>query len=92
MKLLNRVLLDLTSTHGENIKPWPDGPTVRAVKKNTVSAEFAKVYPTKDTGLENAQEAARKALDRALESAVVRGLVGYRKLGDLQTAYVWLAQ
>jgi hypothetical protein len=49
VKILRRTIMNLLVDCGEQIKPWSDGPAVRALKVKLVESEFHKAYLT--TGL-----------------------------------------
>lgn len=70
---------------GEDIRPFPSGPMVRAVKRDLARNEFLKTYPA-----ENAKAKA-KAFLRASREAVERRLLVSRDVGAEETPYFWMA-
>jgi hypothetical protein len=89
MDTLRRCLMSVNfQEEGTEIRPWPDGPPVRAVKCDSIEAEFRKLYVARSHTAEAADEAKRKAFDRALKAAQKRNLVGYCTIDG--TDWVWL--
>jgi hypothetical protein len=92
VKLLRRVIMNLlASDAGVEVRPFADGPAVRALKVALVEAEFHKSYPA--TGGENkkAQRDAKAiAFRRAMIDAVDKGVVVTRELNGED--YVWPAK
>ena len=87
LKLLRRIIMSLLVDLGTEIKPWADGPTVRALKIEAVKAEFFKQHFAEGETERAKQDARRKAFHRAMEAANDRGLVAVRELGGVE--YVW---
>lgn len=88
-KLLRKVLINLTIDHGRDIKPWNDGPRVRAVDCDIVRAEFYASYVAEGATEKQKAAARQKAFKRAMDAAQTRELIGYRKIGTTES--VWLA-
>ena len=93
LRLLRRTLMTIIADCGSNQRPFPDGPTVRAVDLEQVREEFYKAHPA--TGDAKAKtEVRRKAFSRAIKEAGSRGLIATR---DIETpdkgpvTFVWLA-
>src|SRR5262249_12629320 len=81
VKLLRRTILTLLPDCGEQIKPFANGPTVRALKLNLVEAEFLKSYAaTADT--EKAKKPAKQKPPRRPVAAAGNKLPP-RKLGGV---------
>ena len=74
---------------GTDIKPWADGPTVRALRLELVRAEFSKGYYADGDTPRKVRDAKSAALRRAVNAAVERVVVTVRELGDEH--FVWLA-
>ena len=90
IKLLQRTLMNvLGSDQASEQRPFPNGPTVRAVDIEIVRAEFYKSYPA--TGdAEQKQATRRQAFNRAVKMAQEKELIGVRDIG--QVTYVWFAK
>jgi hypothetical protein len=82
--------MSLLVDHGADIRPWPDGPMVRALPVEAVKAEFFKQYLAKGETERAKQDARRKAFHRAIETANGRGLVAVRELDGIE--YAWPAR
>jgi hypothetical protein len=88
LRLLRQVLMNMLADSGSNQKPYPDGPTVRAVDLESVRSEFYKSHPA--TGDAKAKaDARRQAFARAVRDAQAKGLIGTRDIGAV--TFVWLA-
>ena len=88
LRLLRQVLMNMLADSGSNQKPYPDGPTVRAVDLELVRSEFYKSHPaTGDT--KTKADARRQAFVRAVRDAQAKGLIGTRDIGAV--TFVWLA-
>lgn len=85
--LLRRVLMALLAEAGEEIIPFANGPSVRAIRWQLVRAEFYKQYVTSDDD-QKRQETKRKAFVRTLENAQIKGLITAREIDGTQ--WVWL--
>jgi hypothetical protein len=86
--LLRRILMSLLADAGTDILPFADGPSVRAIRSDTVRAEFHRQYPTADTEPKKQQETRKKAYQRAVRAAQERGLLNVRELDGIQ--WIWL--
>jgi hypothetical protein len=78
------VLLD----HGAERRPFPDGPLVRCVDRETVRSEFYRRCVVDGDTETKRQEARKKQYQRALQMAQVRKLIGVVVEGD--ATMVWL--
>jgi hypothetical protein len=88
LKLLRRVL-NSALTDGQDIQPFPDGPTVRAVDLKIVRAEFEKQYYA--DGDDRQKKAARRmAFTRAIKAAQGASLVEIREHNG--TELIWLTK
>ena len=88
LRLLRQVLMNMLADCGQEMRPYPDGPLVRAVDQEIVRAEFYKSYPAE--GDAEAKKAARqRAFRRAVLDAQAKWLIGVRDVGAI--TYVWLA-
>jgi len=85
VRTLRRVMMAMLTDCGENITPFADGPTVRAVRQNLVRAEFYRQYPTGEADQEHKAEARKKAFKRAIanKAFVSREIEG--------TDWLWLS-
>ena len=75
---LERALID----HGKPMRPFADGPEVKAVPLRLVRTEFYASYAADTT------EAKKKVMRRQLDSAIARQLVGTREIAG--TDHLWL--
>jgi AAA domain len=88
LRLLRQVLMTLVPDCGSDQRPYPDGPTVRAIDIELVRAEFYKSYPA--TGDDKTKTTTRRqAFHRAVMNARERGLIGSRDIGAI--TFIWLA-
>jgi len=67
---LRRVMMGIIATDGQDIKPYADGPIVRAVPVDVIRPEFYAEYPTAESGTARADKC-RSALRRALKNSRV---------------------
>jgi hypothetical protein len=86
MRILQRVLTTAL-VDGQDIRPFADGPMVRACDIEAVRAEFYRQYPADGTEEQKA-EARRKQFGRAVRNAIARGLVASREIEPTQ--FIWL--
>jgi len=88
LRLLRRCLLnDLAGDEAREIKPFHDGPTVRAVEIEDIRSEFYKSFMADgDAGTKQATR--RQAFGRVICSAQEKALIGVREIG--LTTFVWL--
>jgi hypothetical protein len=73
--------------HGQEQRPFADGPMVRAVDAEHVRAEFYRLYPAEGDTEEKRQAARRKAFGRKMDGARERRLIGIAVSGSL--TLVW---
>jgi hypothetical protein len=88
LRLLRQVLMNMLADAGRDIRPFLDGPAVRAVDQEIVRAEFYKSYPA-DGDAKAKQNVRRQAFGRALKDAQAKSLIGIREVEAV--TYVWLA-
>ncbi len=88
MQLLRRVLISTVVDCGQIVRPFPDGPEVRACDLKHVRLEFYRQYPA-DGSEQQIAEARRKAFYRSVKEAQARGVVGCREVDGVQL--IWLA-
>jgi hypothetical protein len=88
LRLLRRVLMNLLVDHGKDLRPYADGPIVRAIDKELVRAEFYKDYPADGDTHQKRQIARNRALNRSINDAQAAGLIGVREIDLVQ--YLWL--
>jgi len=88
VRTLRRIIMNLLADCGEQIRPYADGPTVRALKLKLVEDEFYKSYATPADTEEAKKHAKRMAFKRALEQAGDK--ITTREIGD--SDYIWLPQ
>jgi AAA domain len=90
MVTLRRCLMNVNfQEEGTEIRPWPDAAPVRAVKCDAIENEFRKSYVARSGTPSAAEEAKRKAFERALADAQQRNLIGYRTIDGID--WVWIA-
>jgi hypothetical protein len=88
MQLLRRVLTTILIDCGQNVRPFLDGPEVRACDLEHVRPEFYRQYPADGTEQQKA-ETRRKAFARSVKESIARGVVGSREVDGVQ--FIWLA-
>ena len=88
MQLLRRVLTGAIVDCGQIIRPFADGPEVRACDLKHVRPEFYRQYPADGTEQQIA-DARRKAFYRSVKEAQARGVVACREVDGVQ--FIWLA-
>ena len=88
MQVLRRVLMTTLVDSGQNVRPFLDGPEVRACDMELVRAEFYRQYPADGTEKQKA-DARRKAFSRSVKETTARGLVASREVDGVQ--FIWLA-
>jgi len=86
VKLLHRIIMNLLPDCGEQIKPFANGPLVRALKVSLVEAEFLKSYVTVGETEKAKKDAKRKAFQRAVDTAGDN--LTTREVGGVD--YIWL--
>jgi hypothetical protein len=89
LRLLRQVLMNMIADAGQDIRPFLDGPIVRAVDQEIVRVEFYNSYPAPDGDAKAKQNVRRQAFGRALEDAQAKSLIGIREIETV--TYVWLA-
>jgi hypothetical protein len=87
LQLLRRILMIMLVDCGKDIRPWADGPIVRAVDLKLVRAEFYKQYPAEGDEKQKA-EVRRKAFGRAVKDAQDKELIMVREVEGVQL--VWM--
>jgi RecA-family ATPase len=90
IKVLRRIIMSMLVDQGIDLKPWADGPTVRALKMERVKAEFLKGYYV-DGDTEAARtHAKRTAFQRTIDSAADKDVITVREIGGED--FVWLTR
>jgi AAA domain len=90
VKLLRRIVMSMLVDQGIGLKPFADGPTVRALKVEQVRAEFFKFYYTDGETAAAKQKAKRVAFQRAVELAIERGTLVVRESDG--EGHLWLTR
>jgi hypothetical protein len=88
MQVLRRVLMTTLVDCGQNVRPFLDGPEVRACDIEAVRPEFYRQYPADGTEKQRA-DARRQAFNRSIRESQARGLVASREVEGVQL--IWLA-
>jgi hypothetical protein len=88
LSALRRILMSMLADAGENIRPFHDGPEVRAVRSKIVRDEFYRQFAGGEDDQKKKSEAQRKAFNRALKAAQEKGLLGIREVDGVQ--WLWL--
>jgi AAA domain len=88
LRLLRQAMMGLLVDCGKEIRPWAEGPTVRALDAELVRAEFYKGYFAEGATPAAKQTARRQAFHRAVAAAADKGVIVTRVMGE--TTYVWL--
>jgi hypothetical protein len=86
---LRKIMMALLADAGEEIRPFADGPAVRAIRSETVRTEFYRQYATADADPKKKQEARKKAYQRAVRTAQDKGLLNVREVDGVE--WLWLA-
>jgi hypothetical protein len=89
LKLLRQAMMGLLVDCGVEIRPWAEGPTVRALDAELVRAEFYKGYFAEGVTPVAKQTARRQAFHRAVATATDKGVVVTRLVGE--KTFIWLA-
>jgi hypothetical protein len=89
LKLLRQAIMSLLVDCGIDLKPWADGPVVKALNVEIVRAEFYKTYFVDDATKEAKGASRKKAFKRAMDDAVARRVVVVREVAAV--TYAWLA-
>ncbi len=87
MQVLRRVLMTTLVDCGQNVRPFLDGPEVRACDIELVRREFYRQYPANGTDKQKA-DTRRKAFSRSVTETIARGLVATREVEGVQL--IWL--
>jgi AAA domain/Bifunctional DNA primase/polymerase, N-terminal len=87
MQQLRRVLMTTLVDSGQEVRPFLDGPLVRACDIELVRKEFYRQYPADGTANQKA-DARRKAFGRSVKESVARSLVTTREVDGVQL--IWL--
>jgi AAA domain len=87
--LLRRVITNMADGMAKDLRPFPDGPLVKAVDLKLVRTEFYRQHPAEGDTEKQRQDAKKKAFGRAVKDAQSRTLIGVREVEEVQ--YVWLA-
>lgn len=88
LQLLRRILMTTIADVSKEVTPFADGPTVRAVDRELIRAEFCKQYPA-DGDTKQKAATRRQAFGRAVKLAQSRSLIMVREINDTQL--VWFA-
>ena len=65
---LRRIMMNLLATSGQDIKPYSDGPPIRALPADLVRGEYYREYPVDAPDEKKRQDACRTAFNRALRN------------------------
>jgi hypothetical protein len=87
MQVLRRVLMTILADCGQNVRPFLDGPEVRACDIELLRTEFYRQYPADGTEKQKS-DARRKAFGRSVKESVARCLVTTREVDGVQL--IWL--
>jgi hypothetical protein len=87
--LLRRALMTMQADAGVDLKPYPDGPIVRAVDQELVREEFYKSFAA-DGDAKTKQATRQKAFKRAVTQAQANNRIGVREVH--QVTYLWLGR
>jgi hypothetical protein len=87
LNTLKRILMSLLADCGEEIRPFADGPMVRAIRAETVRNEFYKQHLADKA--EDKEGARRRAFNHAVKNAQDKGLIAIREINGTQ--FLWLA-
>jgi AAA domain len=89
MQLLRRVLMTSLVDTGQDVRPFLDGPLVRAGDYEVVRTEFYRQYPADGTEQQKT-DARRKAFGRSVRDSIARGAVTSREVDGVQL--IWLTK
>ena len=89
MQLLRRVLMTTLADHGQNARPFLDGPEVRACDVELVRAEFYRQHPAEGTDKQK-QQARQKAFKRSVNDSIARNVTASREVDGVQL--IWLTK
>jgi hypothetical protein len=82
LKIFRDVLIETLDSRGENIKPFADGPSVKAIDREWMREEFKRRSPAENTKAKN------EAFRRAVKDAVDMGLAVTREIDGITR--IWL--
>ena len=88
MQVLRRVLMTTLVDCGQNVRPFLDGPEVRACDLELVRSEFYRQWPADGTEQQKT-DARRKAFNRSVKDLIARGVTVSRQVDGVQ--FIWLA-
>jgi hypothetical protein len=89
LRLLRQTLMTMLVDCGNDLRPFADGPIVRAVDEEIIRKEFYASYLADGTPEQKAA-AKQKAFRRAVNDAQTKGLIGARVVDGKNM--IWLAQ
>jgi hypothetical protein len=91
---LRQALMTVLIEHGQELRPWRDGPSVRAVRQDLVRQEFDRIYsPSSAANTPRARaDAKRKAFDRAMDAAGKANVVGAYASSAEAATFIWLIE
>jgi hypothetical protein len=87
-KLLRQIVMTLLAECGVDLRPFADGPMVKALDIELVRSEFFKRRHAEGDSKDAVRRAKRMAFNRAIEAAVSRGVIATREVDEVE--YVWL--
>jgi hypothetical protein len=87
-KLLRQIVMTLLADCGVDLKPFANGPVVKALEVERVRTEFFKRRHVEGDDKDAKRRAKRIAFRRAMDAAVDRGVIATREVGEVE--YVWL--
>jgi hypothetical protein len=89
LRLLRQTLMNVLGDHSKDMKPWAEGPTVRAVDLEIVRGQFYRAHPAAEgTDPKSKADARRQAFKRAINDARAANLISSWEIGSV--TYVWL--
>jgi hypothetical protein len=87
MLLLRRILMSELADHGQSVRPFDDGPEVRACDMELVRDEFHRQHHAEGTP-EQKRDTRKKAFNRALKASKDRNVIATRELDGVQL--IWM--
>lgn len=89
LRSLRKALMNVLADQGREMRPWPNGPSVRAVDIEIVRQEFYRSYPAAEgTDAKSKQAARQQAFRRAINDADAANLIKSWEIEGV--TYVWL--